>query len=90
MSFRKGLVMTTTASVLIGLVLVYFLNSHQLRFNQGQTQTPSPSSHFLPATASVKFPPLDQNSNLLDETKKLTPEDFSLDFNGLKNIAKDI
>lgn len=68
----KTICLTVILSICIGIA-IFFLS------NLPSETNPSVLSVSVPTP-----PPLQEDVNLLKETKKLTPDDFSLDFDKLK------
>lgn len=78
----KSLIIVTLISVLIGFGIFKLINNKMV--HPDQIVTKQESSNLAP-TPKPTLPPIDQNSNLEQEIDKLTPEDFSEDFNQLKD-----
>lgn len=82
MKFNKLLIIIVLAGALVGLFLVSRADKGQMVSPQVASQnatavTPTPAPSLVPVT-------FDKNSNLEGETEKLIPDDFSGDFNLLK------
>jgi len=73
--------------VIIGIIWVFGKRQNTNLISSGAsflTERPTPTTFLTPTPTPIIF---DQNSNLWQETEKLTPEDFSDDFNLLKQEA---
>lgn len=78
----KIIVLVILISVLIGFGIFKLTNNKTI--HPDQVITKQQSSNLAP-TPKPTLEPIDQNSNLEQEIDKLTPEDFSEDFNQLKD-----
>ncbi|MBI2011339.1 hypothetical protein HYS91_01090 [Candidatus Daviesbacteria bacterium] len=75
-------------SILIGVAIFFITNkntptiSNIKSFNFSQNIDPSPSSSPTPE-------PVDENTNLMEQLEKNIPEDFSQDFEEIKNMVNN-
>ncbi len=75
----KQIIIVIIAGILIGVGIIIFTQRSSIKkitpqfisSNQEAISTPTPKP---------TLPPLDENSNLEEETNNLTPKDFSQDF----------
>ena len=86
----KTLILVIVASALIGAITFYFTEPTQ--FNNVVNITKPIQNNATSSTAAPKptLPPLDSTSDLNTETIKTSPEDFSSDFQDLKNNLNHI
>ncbi len=83
----KTFILVIILSIFLGVVIFIIGNK---KFHVEQIVTPklsAKSNDTTPTPTSTPFPtnpPLPENASLLEETKKLTPDDFSKDFDKLK------
>ena len=78
----KTLILIIILLILVGVTLIFvsnFTHSNNLTTQQFTNQTVP-----LTPTPLPTLTPINENSNLKEEIKKLTPEDFSKDFDNLK------
>ncbi len=79
----KQIIIVVILSVVIGIGVYLYTKESSItnpisKFTTSQTDTPTPS--FTPTPL-----PLNSTSNLEEELEKLTPRDFSEDFQNLRN-----
>ncbi len=94
----RTIVAVIVISILIGFGIFYFskggsssaLSKTTATFNQQTTSTNSPpvdstNSYYPSSTPRPTHPPLDKSSDLEAEAEKLDPQDYSTDFENLRD-----